>query len=163
MKLDANRKITDHDLMTGIGEDDHHNRGTSVKVLINSQSISAQSAYEVRIDLGASGYRTFRVLLRGSSNVDIQGHTGVFVIAGGASEDCSGIGIEPYGAAEYTISYMGAYSRIHGDSYLSPIGTFGTNIALRDAYIDDNEAVLEFYNASVSTQDLKVYGTLVVK
>jgi len=154
--------VTDHDFLTGVTEDDHHNRAISRTVLVNAQSI-APGAYELRVSLGSSGFRTFRALLRGSISVDIQGHVGVFLIAGGASEDCSAIGIAPYGGSGYTTSYMGAYSRIHGDSYLSLIGTFGSGIALRDAYIDDDEAVLEFYNTSGSNRTLTVYGTLAVK
>lgn len=154
---------TDHDLLTGVGEDDHHNRGVSGTILVNSQSISAASAYEVRVDLGASGFNSFRALLRGANSVDIQGHDGAFVLAGAASQDCSAISLSPYGSGGYVTSYMGAYSRIHGDSYLTPGHMFGTSIALRDAYIDGNEAVLEFYNTSGSAQNLTVYGTLVAK
>lgn len=162
MKLKNTGKITDHSLLQNIGENDHHQRGTSATVLINSQSIPATSAYEHRIDLGVSGFKTFRALLRGADLVDIQGHTGVFVLASDVSEDCSGVGIRPYGGSGVT-SYMGAYSRIHGDSYLAPFGMFGTSITLRDAYIDGDEAVLEFYNASGVAQNLSCYGTLVIK
>jgi hypothetical protein len=162
MRLNSDGIVTDHGLLTGVDEDDHHNRGESATVLVNPTPISP-GAYEVRVALSKTGFRTFRALLRGSGNVDIQGHVGVFVIAGGVSGECSGIGIAPYGASGYVTSYMGAYSRIHGDSYLSPSGTFGDSIALRDAYIDGDEAVLEFYNASGLTKSLTVYGTLAVK
>jgi hypothetical protein len=161
MKLDA-ALITEHTLLTGIGENDHHNRGISRTVLINSQAIAGLTAYELRIDLGATGFKTFRACLRGPDSVDIQGHAGVFVLAGDVSQDCMGIGIRPYGAGGYTTSYMGAYSRIHGDSYLTP-SMFGSNIVLRDAYIDGDEAVLEFYNPSVISRNMTCYGTLAVK
>ena len=160
MRLDAQR-ITDHDLLTGVGEADHHNRGISRTILVNSQALSP-GAYELRVALGASGFQTFRALLRGVNSVDIQGHDGVWVIAGGSSEDCSGIGIAPYSGG-YTTSYAGALSRIFGDSYLSLTGVFGPSIVLRDAYIDGTDAVLEFFNASGVSQNLTVYGTLAVK
>jgi hypothetical protein len=162
MRLNNGGTVTDHGLLAGVGEDDHHNRGESATVLVNPTAISP-GAYEVRVALSMTGFRTFRALLRGGDNVDTQGHVGTFVIAGGASGVCSGIGIAPYGASGYTTSYMGAYSRIHGDLYLSPVGAFGDGIALRDAYIDGDEAVLEFYNASGLTKSLTVYGTLAVK
>lgn len=161
MKLDGH-KATDHSLLQGVGEGDHHLRGISRTVLVNSQAIAATTAYELRIDLGSSGFSGFRALLRGKDSVGIQGHVGAFVIAGGASEDCTGIGIRPYGAGGYVTSYMGAYSRIHGDSYLTP-EMFGGGIRLRDAYIDGDEAVLEFYNPSATSQNLQVYGTLAIK
>jgi hypothetical protein len=160
MKLDGH-KITDHSLLQ-IEEADHHLRGISKTVLINSQAIAGLTAYELRIDLGSTGFSGFRALLRGPDSVDIQGHVGAFVIAGGASEECTGIGIRPYGAGGYVTSYMGAYSRIHGDSYLTH-SMFGGSIRLRDAYIDGDEAVLEFYNPSGSSQNLTCYGTLAIK
>ena len=154
--------VTDHDMHTGIGENDHHNRAISEDVLINSQSISP-GAYELRIDLGRDGFRTFWAILRGTKSVDIQGHGGVFVMAGGLSGDCHGLTVAPYGAGGYPTSYMGAYSRIHGDSFLSYPSAFGPSISLRDAYIDGDEAVLEFYNSSGFNRVLTVYGTLAVK
>ena len=162
MRLEQLGKITDHDLFVGVTESNHHNRGTSGTILVNSQSIPP-GAYELRVALGATGFRTFRALLRGANSVDTQGHDGMWVIAGDASGDCSGIGIQPYGAGGYPTSYMGAYSRIHGDSYLSPSGMFGSGIALRDAYIDGSDAVLEFYNTAGANRNLTVYGTVAAK
>jgi hypothetical protein len=163
MRLKNKQVITNHELVQNIEEDTHHNRGISATILINAQTISALSSWEYRIDLGKTGYKTLRVLLRGALAVDIQGHAGVFVISGNATLESSGIGLLPYGSGGYTTSYMGSYSRIHGDSWLAPIGMFGLGITLRDAYIDDDEAVLEFYNYSGLSQTLKCYGTLVIK
>jgi hypothetical protein len=163
MRLEEKAIVKDHDLLLGVGEDDHHNRGTSATILVNSQAISGTSSYDLRISLGKTGYSTMRACLRGKNNVDIQGHDGVFVLASDTSEDCSAIGLRPYGGGGYVTSYMGGYSRIHGDSNLSPIGMFGQNISLRDAYIDDDDAVFEFYNSHASSQNLTVYGTLVAK
>ena len=153
--------ITDHERITG-DEHDHHPRGLSYTVLVNSQSIPASSAWEHRYDLGRSGYKTLRALLRGNENVNIIGHTGIFVMGTDTSGECTGIGIKPYGAGGYVTSYMGAYSRIHGDSYLTP-PMFGGLVRLRDVYIDDDEAVLEFYNAAAFSRTMSVYGTVMVK
>lgn len=161
MRLHAKRNITDHDMMAGVVEDSHHNRGISATVLVNSQAI-ASGAYALRVALGATNYRTFRAILRGANAVEIQGYDGLSVLAGGASEDCSAIGIAAYGLG-YVTSYMGAYSRAHGDAYLSRVGMFGPGIALRDAYIDGTDAVFEFFNTAGVVRYLKVYGTLVVK
>jgi hypothetical protein len=154
--------ITDHSLLVNVGEDDHHNRGISATVLINSYSISPSTIYEHRISLGKTGFKVFRGLLRGKNNVDIQGHDGAFVIASDVVEESSAIGICPYGGS-YVTSYMGSYSRIHGDAYLVPYGIFGPSIVLQDTYIDGDEAVLEFYNSSGSSQNLTCYGTLAIK
>lgn len=161
MRLEK-QTVKDHDLMQETGEDDHHPRGTSYTILINSQNISAYSTYEHRYDLGKSGHQVIRAFLRGSESVDIQGHTGAFVIGSDTQQDSSGVSIRPYGSS-YVTSYMGAYSRIHGDSYLTHVNLFGTSIMLRDVYIDGTEAVLEFYNSASVTRTLSVYGTVVVK
>jgi hypothetical protein len=58
---------------------------------------------------------------------------------------------------------MGQYSRIHGDSYLSPRIFGGNGIHLRDAYIDGDEVVLEFYNSAGTARNLTVYGMGAVK
>lgn len=153
--------VKDHALLTGVSEHDHHNQGTEFTVLVNSYAIAGGSAYELRTNLGRSGYKTMKGVLRGTPNVDIQGHCGCWFVAGESSGECTGISIRPYPSG--TQSYMGGYSRLHGDSYLSN-NVFGQDaIVLRDAYIDDDEAVLEFYNLSGATRNLTVYGTVAVK
>lgn len=156
--------VLDHDLLIGgMDPHKHHPQGVSYTILINSQAIPANSAWEHRYDLGMSGYKTIRALLRGYQSVDIIGHTGVFVIGSDVSGECTGIGIKPYhGPGGYTTSYMGAYSRIHGDSYLTP-NLFGGMVRLRDCYIDDDEAVLEFYNHRPLERTMSCYGTVLVK
>lgn len=85
-------------------------------------------------------------------------------------QECSSIGLKPYGPGSgYYTSYMGGYSRLHGDSYLSP-SMFGPTfssptIRLRDAYFDTatNQVVLEFYNTNVVSKNLTVYGNGLVK
>jgi len=99
--------------------------------------------------------------LRGTPNVDIQGHCGAWFVAGDTSQECSAFSLRPYPSG--TQSYIGGYSRLHGDSYLSN-KSFGQNsIVLRDAYIDGDEAVLEFYNTYILSRNLSVYGTVGVK
>jgi hypothetical protein len=157
----AKQIVTDHELLLNIGADDHHNQGTFFTILINSQAIAGFTAYEFRYDLGKSGFKTLYGNLRGTPNVDIQGHCGCWFVAGDSSQECSGFSIRPYPSG--TQSYIGGYSRLHGDSYLSN-KVFGQDvIVLRDAYIDDDEAVLEFYNTYSSSRNLTVYGTIGVK
>jgi hypothetical protein len=161
MRLGGRRIVATHDALLDVGEEDHHPRATSFSILINSQAIPAGSAWEYRVDLGDDRHRTLRAVLRGNQNVDIQGHTGVFVLGSDSSGQCSGIGIKPYGSG-YVTSYMGGYSRIHGDSYLTP-PMFGGGIRLRDAYIDGTDAVLEFFNPAVIQRFMSCYGAVAVK
>jgi len=105
-----------------------------------------------------------RVILRGNQSVNIQGHTGVSIVASDVAGGCSAIGIKPYGAGGYYTSYMGGYSRLHGDSYLTP-NMFGGTVRLRDAYFDTAtyEPVLEFYNWRPFGTFFLAYGTGLVK
>lgn len=154
--------LTDHATLKDINDNDHHPPGESFDILINSQSIAGLTAWEYRQTLNNTGHKAFRGILRGVQNVDIQGHGGTFFVASDTSQDCSSVSIQPYGAS-YVTSYMGQYSRIHGDSYLSP-RIFGQNaIQLRDAYIDGDEVVLEFYNSNAAARNLTVYGMGAVK
>lgn len=153
--------ITDHDLLSGVTPNLHHLQGTYFTILVNSQAISGSSAYELRIDLGSDGYKVMHGNLRGTPNVDIQGHCGCWFVAGDESGECSAFSIRPYPSG--TQSYIGGYSRLHGDSYLSNKVFGEENIQLRDAYIDGDEAVLEFYNSAPTSKNLTVYGTVCVK
>ena len=151
-----------HNNLQGQTPHDHHPQGTAVEVLVNSQAIPASSAWELALDLGREGYETMRVILRGQQNVDIQGHTGCSVVGSSSAGSCMAISIRPYGTG-YTTSYMGGYSRLHGDSYLTHI-IFGSYSVLRDVWIDGSDAVLEFYNPNPSIADsISVYGMVVVK
>lgn len=160
MKLGIDEVYLDHDDLLNQGEHDHHPRGTFFKVIVNSQAIAATSAYELRTNLGNEGYKVMWGMLRGAQSVGIQGHTGCFFMASEVSEE--GVGMSGIYAGSY-YTYMGAFSRLHGDSYLSAPEFGGSSIVLRDAYIDGDEAVLEFYNLLGSSQNLQVYGTVAVK
>lgn len=163
MRLDDQEMLADHDLLNGVGPDDHHTQADTFTILINSKSISPGS-HEERISLPSSGYQTIRVILRGSQQIQIQGYGGATAIGSNSSAESTAIGIMPYGAGGYLTSYIGGYSRLHGDTNLTHYWVFGPNIALRDVYIDDDEAVIVFYNSHPSaSRNLKVYGTGVVK
>ena len=153
--------ITDHNLI--ISElNDHHLSATYFTITINAQAIAAFSAYEHRINLGNSGHKTMRFIIRGDTDILLQGHEGAFVLANDVPGECCSINVIKY-SPTYFVSYMGGYSRLHGDSYLSD-GIFGdSQVKLRDAYIDGDEVVLEFYNDDSSSNDLTVYGTGVIK
>jgi hypothetical protein len=159
MRLRDLGKVFDHDLLVK-GPHDHHPQGAGHTVIINAQAVAGLTAYEKRIDLGRSGYKTLRGFLRGPQNIGNQGHTGCFFLASDVS--AAGIGMSNTYSTVYYV-YMGAFSRLHGDSYLSE-NEFGDDlIVLRDAYIDDDEAVLEFYNRSTLEKTLTAYGTVMVK
>jgi hypothetical protein len=162
MRTSMPQMVADHLLLQGITPSDHHNPVTTFTVLINSLSI-APGSYEHRVALPTDGYKTIRAILRGSEAVQIQGHGGCSAVGTDTSEESTAIGIRPYGAGGYPTSYMGAYSRLHGDSHLTWSGVFGTSITLQDLYLDGDEAVLVFYNTSGSNKNLQVYGTVVVK
>jgi len=160
MRLPTKHTVTDHDLLTGVGADDHHPSVVTDRILINSQAIGPGN-YLLRIALGKTGCKTLRAVLRGTINVDIQGHTGVFVMGSDSSGESTAVGVRPYPSG--TQSYMGAYSRLYGDSYLS-FGDFGQGIIrLRDCYIDGSDAVFEFSNLSGIFRNLTVYGTYAAK
>ena len=153
--------ITDHNLI--ISEpDDHHQPATYFTILVNAQAIAGNTAHEHRINLGNTGHKTMRVIIHGDNSILLQGYEGAFILANDVPQASCSISIRKY-SPTYITSYMGGYSRLHGDSYLSD-NIFGDDsIRLRDAYIDGDEAVLEFYNTNVLQKDLTVYGTGVIK
>lgn len=154
--------VTDHDLMLGQTENDHHPVVESHDVLINSLSIPTGD-YEKRITLSRSGHKTVRLIMRGPEGVGLlQGHTGGYFVGTDVSARGVGISMRPYGGGGYFNVYMGGYSRLHGDSYLSHM-CFGSSIRCKDVYIDDDELVIVFTNASGSNQNLTAYGLAVVK
>lgn len=160
MRLDGHDVVTDHDLLTDVAEDDHHQPVVEERILVNSLAIGP-GTYELRISLGRSGCKTVRAILRGTVNVDIQGHTGVFVVGTDSAGESSSMGIAPYPSG--TQSYMGAYSVLHGDGSLS-LYHFGQGvIRLDDVWIDGDEAVFEFFNSYPSARNLQVYGVCVCK
>lgn len=154
--------VTDHELLQNVSSDQHHPSAASFRVVINSLAISATSAYELREDIGRTGCSTIFAVLRGYDSVDVQGHVGCVVYGSKTAAECSAFGIRPYGGGGYVSSYIGGFSRLHGDSYLTRT-SFGNSIRLRDCWIDGTECVLEFYNGSSFSKNLTVYGTVVCK
>jgi len=164
VRLAGSDVVTDHDLLTDVGEDDHHDAAETVKVQVNAQAIPASSTYELRYSLGSSSHRVAWGVLRGVINTDILGHEGVFFLAHDTADEAATVGIRRYGAGGYPTSYVGAYARLHGDSYLSHTETFGPNIRFDDAWIDGDELVLEFRNTHPTlSRNLTVYGAVAVK
>lgn len=160
----AKNVVTDHDLFTGQTADDHHNSATTERVLVNSQAIGPLTTYELRIALGKTGHRVAWGCIRGNVSTDILGHEGCFFLAHNVADEAASIGIRSYGAGGYPTSYVGAYSRLHGDSFLSHTTTFGPNIRFDDAWIDGSDLVLEFRNTHATlTRNLTVYGAVAIK
>lgn len=160
MRLAEHDVLTDHALLADVGPDDHHAQAAAARVLVNSQTIGPGS-YSLRVDLGRTGCRVLRAVLRGTINVDIQGHTGVFVLGTATAAQSCSFGLAPYPSGSQ--SYMGGYSRLHGDGYLSLLDFGQGAIRLQDAYLDGSDAVFVFYNTNPSARNLTVYGTVVAK
>jgi len=160
MRPSGDDVVLDHDLLTDVGEDDHHPSAVLERFAVNALSISPGD-YEYRVDLGKSGCQTVRGVLRGVANIDVQGHEGCFFIGSATTGQGAAVNVRPYPSG--TNSYCGSYSRLYGDTLLSYVGAYGTSIALKDAYIDGDDAVLLFSNLSGSNQNLRVYGSLIAK
>lgn len=152
--------ITDHALMQALPTA-HHEQAVADRFTINGQAIAATSAYEKRINIG-SGHKVVRAVVRGKNNIAILGHDGVWCLGADSSGQCSANGMRAYGAS-YISCYVGGYSRIHGDSYLSGWDMFGSNVYLRDVWIDDDELVLEFFNVGGSPSTVSAWGSFVAK
>lgn len=160
MRPSAHIVVTDHDMLQGVGPDDHHARPAGARFTINSQAIAGSSTYSLTVALAQTGCQLLRAILRGPISVDTQGHVGVFVLGTAVVQESSSIGIRPYPGG--TQSYMGGYSRLHGDGYLSHT-SFGTGIRLNDAYISGSNAVFVFRNTSSVSRNLIVYGSVISK
>lgn len=164
MRTDKDGRLADHDLLQDIDPESHHPPVEKVRFLINSQSIPANSTADITQSLTYSGHQTIRVVLRGPLNVQLLGHAGVSVVGGNSTANSTGIAIAPYGGGGYLTSYMGAYSRLHGDTYLCQNGLFGTNIVLQEVFINGTNATLRFRNTHLTlARNLTVYGLGVVK
>jgi len=159
MRLEGDFVATDHDLIMGVGAEDHHPTTEVFRIIVNSLSIPP-GTYIYNVALGKSGCRSVRGILRGSVSVDIQGHTGLFFQAFNTAAKSSSVGIRPYPSG--TQSYVGGYSRLHGDTYLSHTD-FGGSIRLNDVYISGTNLVFAFYNIRPFNQNLVCYGSVVVK
>ncbi len=161
MRLEDFNIVTDHALFQDTGAEDHHVTAVTFRVLINSLSI-APGPHNLIISLGKSGCRTVQGIIRGNQSVDVQGHTGVWFLGGASTANSSSVGIRPYPGG--VSSYIGGYSRFHGDSHLSHSSQFGTRIALDDVYISGTNVVFVFNNTEVVLyRNLTVYGVGICK
>ena len=160
MRLCTKDVFTDHDLLTNVLADDHHSQTAAVRISVGGTSIPFGS-YNLLVPLGKSGCRTLRAILKGTTYIDTQGYDGIFCTGGASSAQSCSFGIAPYPAA--VASYMGGYSRLHGDSYLSTNCFGGSAIRLNDCYISGSDAVFVFYNTSGSPVNLVVYGVCAAK
>lgn len=139
----------------------HHPAVECKTVQINGTSIPA-GVYTYRIALSQANHKIVRAILRGYGAVDVTGYEGAFALGTNTAGQSTGFSIKPIVLAGYTTSYMGGYSRLHGDAYISEF-CFGTSIVLQDLYIDGTDVVLLFRNYSGINQSLYCYGTLAVK
>jgi len=162
MRLEEKAKfVTAHGLVVTTPAD-HHPPAESWKVICNGLSIPP-GTYDYRVALVYAGHQVVKVILRATLMVDTQGHSGLYAVGGNAALTSMAViskGVEITG---YVTSYMGAYSRLHGDAWLSQIGMFGSFIALTDLFIDGSDVVLRFSNVAGTNQDLIVYGSGVSK
>jgi len=154
--------ITDHDYLLNQTPNDHHAQGSSYTVIVNSLSI-APGTYEHRVFVGPD-FRTVEVCLRGNELTNMIGNTGFWGFGTNVQQESCGESIRPYGGSYYT-SYMGAYSRLHGDSYLTHPGVFGDSIRLVDVWYDstNEEVVHVFENIAGVNKNLTVYGAGTLK
>jgi hypothetical protein len=160
MRLNQEHVITDHALFNDIGAEDHHVTAVTARIIVNALSIPS-GTYVHNVALGKTGCRTVQGIIRGNVNVDIQGHTGVWFIGYATAQNSSSIGLRPYPSG--TQSYVGGYSRLHGDTYLSH-GDFGDNvIRLLDVYISGSNAVFTFFNPLAFNRTLRVWGSMIAK
>lgn len=160
MRIKTRDIVTDHDLLLDISDDDHHVTAVTWKTIVNSLSIPS-GQYTHSVALGKTGCKTAQGIIRGDVSVDIQGHTGVWFICTSTAQNSSSIGIRPYPSG--TQSYVGGYSRLHGDTYLSHPDFGQNNIRLLDVYISGSNLNFSFFNASAFNRNLKVYGSGVAK
>jgi len=156
----GNPTVTDHDLLTDVGLGDHHVSAVTGRILVNSLSIPPGN-YDLTVALGKSGCKSITAILRGTYNVDIQGHVGVYCLGTNAVLESCAMDIRPYPSG--TASYVGGYSRLHADNFLSH-DNFGEGwIRLGDVFISGTNGVFRFYNEAIVNKNLTVYGSWAVK
>jgi hypothetical protein len=153
--------VTDHAHLAGVLPAQHHPPVETVNVQINGTSI-APGNYQYSSALIYSGHKIARAILRGPTLVDIVGHTGAFVVGTDTADQAAGFSMVPSGITFYPTSYMGGYSRLHGDAYVSDV-VFGIDIVLKDLRIVGSNLVLEFRNVGGGNRLLYCYGLVVVK
>ena len=154
-----NYKLKDHNKLTDQGPHDHHPQGTSWSIAINLQAVPAFSSHDFRIPLGRTGYKACKGILHGGQKVSAQGYTGCSFLAA----DSVGESIGYSSAYMGSYSYMGCFSRLHGDSYMSPSSVFGYGIRLKDVFIDGSDQVIRVTNTTSITRYAKMYGNGLTK
>jgi hypothetical protein len=159
--------VRDHALLV-VTSDQHHPPPENKQIQINGTSIPP-GTYTYNVALTYAGHKVARAILRGTEAVDIQGHSGVVAIGTDTAGQSVGISNRPFQSPGYTTSYMGGYSRLHGDSYISttcfdaPVGGVSSYIVLKDIYISGTNLVLEFLNLNATSKTLYCYGSVSVK
>lgn len=152
--------LTDHAGLVVLPEQ-HHPPVESAVVQINGTSIPP-GAYQHTVALTYSGHKLARAILRGPITVDIVGNAGAYVIGTDTANQAAGFSMMPSGITSYPTSYMGGYSRMHGDTYVSEL-CFGNNIVLKDVRISGSSLIIEFQNVSGVNQSLYCYGLVAIK
>jgi hypothetical protein len=139
--------------------DQHHPPAETVKVTINGTTIATGSSLQT-FALTYAGHKVARAILRGPLSLGIVGNAGAYAVGTDASGQAAGFSMVPGG---YTItSYIGGYSRMHGDTYVSE-RVFGTDIVLKDVRINGSNLELEFWNLAAANRTLSCWGLVVIK
>jgi len=152
--------LTDHGGLAILPEQ-HHPPVETVTIQINGTSISA-GANTQTFALTYSGHKVARAILRGPFTVDVVGNAGAYVVGTDAANQSAGFSMMPSEIAFYPTTYMGGYSRMHGDTYVSEI-VFGQSIVLKDVRINGTNLELTFQNLSGINQLLYCHGLVIVK
>jgi len=154
--------ITDHGGLVTLPEQ-HHPPVETVVVQINGTSIAPGLSTQT-FALTYSGHQIARAILRGPITVDVVGNAGAYVVGTDVADQSAGFSMVPSGIANYPTTYMGGYSRLHGDSYLSElVFAVGGFIVLKDVRINGSNLELVFQNVSGVNKTLICHGLVVVK
>lgn len=156
--------LTDHDGLVTL-PNQHHPPVETVTIQINGTTI-APGAYTYSTALTYSGHKIVRAILRGPISVDIVGSAGAYVVGTDTADQAAGFSMVPSNIALYPTTYMGGYSRMHGDTYLTEM-VFGVmpaaHIVLKDVRINGSNLELVFQNLDGVNRALYCYGLCVVK
>jgi len=154
--------LTDHTGLATLPEQ-HHPPAETVVVQINGTVIAAGESVQ-SYPLTYSGHQIARAILRGPITVDVVGNAGAYAVGTATSGQSAGFSMVPSGIANYPTTYMGGYSRLHGDSYLSElVFAVGGFIVLKDVRINGSNLELVFQNVSGVNKTLICHGLVVVK
>jgi len=159
MKTKVEHQVRLHALLQDVGENDHHNRGESFSVNINALSVPSGTS-EVRIDVGKTGFRTVRCFAMGKDFHVTGGYDGCYFYGTTvAAESCA----KSIKKGTSTYIYIGAFSRMHGDSYISDGAVFGSNLYMVSVHVDGSDVVFTVYNNTGSNKTFTMRATGVVK